>query len=88
MNLLFVDDRIESTAESDVLRVDHSETDHRCYGCIDSRSSSVNENVPERSINNSFMHSFIHTEHLYSASSNGLLRGAPDSSTLKRAVLS
>src|SRR6218665_1620974 len=25
---------------------------------------------------NSFIHSFIHTEHLYSASSRGLLRGA------------
>src|SRR6218665_2370703 len=28
-------------------------------------------------------HSFIHTEHLYSASSRELLRGAPDSSTLQ-----
>jgi len=30
------------------------------------------------------IHSFIHTEHLYSASSRGLLRGAPDSSTAKK----
>ena len=29
-------------------------------------------------------HSFIHTEHLYSASSRELLRGAPDSSTAKK----
>ena len=28
--------------------------------------------------------SFIHTEHLYSASSRELLRGAPDSSTAKK----
>src|SRR6218665_3627895 len=35
----------------------------------------------------SFIHSFIHIEHLYSASSRELLRCAPDSSTLKRAVL-
>jgi len=33
------------------------------------------------------LHSFIHIEHLHSASSRELLRGAPDSSTLKRAVL-
>src|SRR6218665_996481 len=33
----------------------------------------------------SFIHSsFIHTEHLYSASSRELLRGAPDSCTAKR----
>jgi len=31
--------------------------------------------------------SFIHTEHLYSASSRELLRGAPDSSTAKRSSL-
>src|SRR6218665_1324929 len=30
------------------------------------------------------IHSFIHTEHLYSASSRELLRGAPDSSTAKK----
>jgi len=28
-------------------------------------------------------HSFIHTEHLYSASSRELLKGAPDSSAAK-----
>ena len=32
----------------------------------------------------SFTHSFIHIEHLYSASSRKLLRGAPDSSTAKK----
>src|SRR6218665_955381 len=32
-------------------------------------------------------HSFIHTEHLYSASSRELLRGAPDSSTAKKRSL-
>ena len=31
-----------------------------------------------------FIHSFIHTEHLYSASSRELLRGAPNSSTAKK----
>jgi|SRR6218665_3009459 len=31
--------------------------------------------------------SFIHTEHLYSASSRELLRGAPDSSTAKKSSL-
>jgi len=31
--------------------------------------------------------SFIHIEHLYSASSRELLRGAPDSSTAKRSSL-
>jgi len=31
-----------------------------------------------------FIHSFIHTEHLYSVSSRELLRGAPDSSTAKK----
>src|SRR6218665_3315623 len=35
----------------------------------------------------SFIHSFIHTEHLYSASSRELLRGAPDSSTAKKSSL-
>src|SRR6218665_2388299 len=35
----------------------------------------------------SFIHSFIHTKHLYSASSRGLLRGAPDSSTAKKSSL-
>ena len=33
------------------------------------------------------IHSFIHTEHLYSASSRELLRGAPDSSTAKKSSL-
>ena len=33
------------------------------------------------------LHSFIHTEHLYSASSRGLLRDAPDSSTAKKSSL-
>src|SRR6218665_3439249 len=37
--------------------------------------------------NFSFIHSFIHTEHLYSASSRELLRGAPDSSTAKKSSL-
>src|SRR6218665_2740900 len=32
-------------------------------------------------------HSFIHTEHLYSASARGLLRGAPDSSMAKKSSL-
>jgi len=32
-------------------------------------------------------HSFIHIEHLYSASSRKLLRGAPDSSTTKKSSL-
>src|SRR5688572_12945457 len=32
----------------------------------------------------SFIHSFIHIEHLYSAPSRKLLRGAPDSSTAKK----
>src|SRR6218665_1348297 len=32
-------------------------------------------------------YSFIHTEHLYSASSRELLRGAPDSSTAKKSSL-
>src|SRR6218665_1460518 len=31
-----------------------------------------------------FIHSFIHTEHLYSASSRELLTGAPDSSAAKK----
>src|SRR6218665_2179426 len=35
----------------------------------------------------SFIHSFIHTEHLYSASSRELLRGAPDSSTAKKSSI-
>ena len=35
----------------------------------------------------SFIHSFIHTEHLYSASSRELLRGAPDSSTAKKSSM-
>src|SRR6218665_3853333 len=35
----------------------------------------------------SFIHSFIHTDHLYSASSRELLRGAPDSSTAKKSSL-
>src|SRR6218665_2094391 len=34
-----------------------------------------------------FIHSFIHTEHLYSASSRELLRGAPDSSMDKKSSL-
>ena len=34
-----------------------------------------------------YIHSFIHTEHLYSASSRKLLRGAPDSSTAKKSSL-
>src|SRR6218665_3221585 len=34
-----------------------------------------------------FIHSFIHTEHLYSASSRELLRGAPDSSAAKKSRL-
>ena len=34
-----------------------------------------------------FIHSFIYTEHLYSASSRELLRGAPDSSTAKKSSL-
>src|SRR6218665_554156 len=34
-----------------------------------------------------YIHSFIHTEHLYSASSRELLRGAPDSSTAKKSSL-
>ena len=34
-----------------------------------------------------FIHSFIHTEHLYTASSRELLRGAPDSSTAKKSSL-
>ena len=34
-----------------------------------------------------FIRSFIHTEHLYSASSRELLRGAPDSSTAKKSSL-
>ena len=33
------------------------------------------------------IHSFIHTEHLYSASSRELLRGAPYSSTAKKSSL-
>src|ERR1043165_6544156 len=32
----------------------------------------------------SFIHSFIHIKHLYSAPSRKLLRGAPDSSTAKK----
>src|SRR6218665_3930244 len=36
---------------------------------------------------NNNTHSFIHTKHLYSASSRGLLRGAPDSSTAKKSSL-
>ena len=36
----------------------------------------------------SFIHSFIHIEHLYSASSRELLRGAPDSSTVKESSIS
>src|SRR6218665_1718414 len=32
-------------------------------------------------------YSFIHTEHLYSASSRELLKGAPDSSTAKKSSL-
>src|SRR6218665_2019168 len=38
-------------------------------------------------LTHSFIHSFIHTEHLYSASSRELLRGAPDSSTAKKSSL-
>ena len=34
-----------------------------------------------------FIHSFIHIEHLYSASSRELLRGAPDYSTAKKSSL-
>ena len=37
-----------------------------------------------RTFNWKHTHSFIHTEHLYSASSRELLRGAPDSSTAKK----
>src|SRR6218665_3850552 len=33
------------------------------------------------------IHSFIHTEHLYSASSRELLRGTPDSSAAKKSSL-
>src|SRR6218665_282653 len=33
------------------------------------------------------IHSFIHIEHLYSASSRELFRGAPDSSTAKKSSL-
>ena len=33
------------------------------------------------------IHSFIHTEHLYSASSKEQIRGAPDSSTAKKSSL-
>ena len=36
---------------------------------------------------NIFIHSFIHIEHLYSASSRELLRSAPDSSTAKKSSL-
>src|SRR6218665_2214748 len=36
---------------------------------------------------NSLFHSFIHTEHLYSASSRELLRGAPHSSAAKKSSL-
>jgi len=36
---------------------------------------------------NLIWHSFIHTEHLHSASSRELLRGAPDSSTAKKSSL-
>ena len=39
------------------------------------------------SLFHSFVYSFIHTEHLYSASSRELLRGAPDSSTAKKSSL-
>ena len=35
----------------------------------------------------SFIHSFIHIKHLYSASSRELLRGAPDSSTAKKIII-
>ena len=38
-------------------------------------------------MNSEYIHSFIHTEHLYSASSRELLRGAPDSSTAKKISL-
>jgi len=34
-----------------------------------------------------FIHSFIHIEHLYSASSRELLRGTPGSSTAKKSSL-
>jgi len=34
-----------------------------------------------------FTYSFIHIEHLYSASSRELLRGAPNSSTAKKSSL-
>src|SRR6218665_2759708 len=36
---------------------------------------------------NSFIHSFIHIEHLYSASSRKLLRSAPNTSTVKQSSL-
>ena len=35
----------------------------------------------------SFIHSFIHIEHLYSASSRKLLRSAPKTSTVKQSSL-
>ena len=34
-----------------------------------------------------YIHSFIHIDHLYSASSRKLLRGAPDTSTIKQSSL-
>jgi hypothetical protein len=34
-----------------------------------------------------YIYSFIHFEHLYSASSRGLLRGAPDPGTAKKSSL-
>src|SRR6218665_2025223 len=36
---------------------------------------------------NIYVHSFIHIEHLYSASSRELFRGAPDSSTAEKSSL-
>ena len=49
---------------------------------------SDNERLSRRAVNKAkFIHSFIHIEHLYSASSRELLRDAPDSSTAKKSSL-
>src|SRR6218665_2087148 len=51
------------------------------------RTQNTFKTIVFRSSTYSFIHSFIHTEHLYSASSRELLRGAPDSSTSKKSSL-